>query len=81
MDITELKQRTTELMEENVTLSKLNFFLLGAVMLLAGICLGLLAAPLTHGITVASHNGCNNGNNNGNDSGNGNDHGSNSRKE
>lgn len=48
MDITELKQRTTELMEGNVTLSKLNFFLLGAVMLLAGICLGLLAAPLTH---------------------------------
>ncbi len=81
MDITELKQRTTELMEGNVTLSKLNFFLLGAVMLLAGICLGLLAAPLTHGITVGSHNGCNNGNNNGNDSGNGNDHGSNSRKE
>ena len=57
MDITELKQRTTELMEGNVTLSKLNFFLLGAVMLLAGICLGLLAAPLTHGITVVSHNG------------------------
>lgn len=80
MNITELKQRTTELMEEDVTLSKLNFFLLGAVMLLAGICLGLLAAPLTHGITVGSHNGCNNGNNNGNDSGNGNDHGSNSRK-
>lgn len=70
MNMTELKERTTQLMEENVTLNKLNFILLGAVMLLAGICLGLLAAPITHGITVGSHNGCNNGNNNGNDSGN-----------
>lgn len=70
MNMTELKERTTQLMEENVTLNKLDFILLGAVMLLAGICLGLLAAPLTHGITLGSHNGCNNGNNNGNDSGN-----------
>lgn len=68
MDMTALKERTTELMEENVTLSKLNFFLLGTVLLLAGICLGLLTAPLTHGIAIGSHNGCNNGNINGNDS-------------
>lgn len=70
MNMTELKERTTQLMEENVTLSKLNFVLLGAVLLLAGICLGLLAAPLTHGVTIGSHNGCNNGNNDGNKSGN-----------
>ena len=68
MNITELKERTTQLLD--VTLSKLNFALLGAVLLLAGICLGMLAAPLTHGITIGSHNGCNNGNNNGNESGN-----------
>lgn len=70
MNMTELKERTTQLMEENVTLNKLNFILLGVVMLLAGICLGLLAAPITHGIMIGSHNGSNNGNNNGNDSGN-----------
>lgn len=63
MDMTALKERTTELMEENVTLSKLNFILLGAVLLLAGICLGLLTAPLTHGIAIGSHNGSNNVNN------------------
>lgn len=69
MNLTELKERTAELMEENVTLNKLDFFLLGAVLLLAGVCLGLLAAPITRGITVGSHNGCNNGNNSCNDNG------------
>ncbi len=68
MSITELKERTTELMEENVTLSKLNVLLFGAVFLLAGICLGLLAAPFTHGIAIRSHNGCNSGNQYGSDS-------------
>lgn len=72
MNMTELKERTTQLMEENVTLSKLNFILLGTVLLLSGICLGLLAAPFSHGIAIGSHNGCNNGNNNGNESGNNN---------
>ena len=41
----------------------LNFFLLTAVLVLAGICIGLLTAPFTHGISIGSHNGCNNGNN------------------
>ncbi len=62
MNMTELKERTTGLMEQNVTLSKLDFMLLGAVMLLAGICLGLLAAPVTHGISLGSFNGCHSGN-------------------
>ena len=72
MTTTELKERATELkevtgdfMRDEVTFTKLDFCLLGAVLLLAGICIGLLTAPLTHGISIGSHNGCNNGNNNG----------------
>ena len=72
MTFTELKERTCKTLEGEVTLSKVDFCLLGAVLLLAGICLGLLAAPFTHGISIGSHNGCNNGNNNGNNSGNAN---------
>lgn len=72
MTFTELKERTCKVLEGEVTLSKLNFCLLGAVLLLAGIALGLLAAPFTHGISIGSHNGNNNGNNNGNGSGNAN---------
>lgn len=72
MTFTELKERTCKVLEGEVTLSKLDFCLLGAVLLLAGICLGLLTAPFTHGISIGSHNG----NNNGNYSGNANDHGS-----
>lgn len=69
MTFTELKERTCKVLEGEVTFSKLDFFLLGAVLLLAGICLGLLTAPFTHGISLFSNNGCNNGNNNGNGSG------------
>ena len=72
MTTTELKERATELkeitgdfMREEITFTKLDFCLLGAVLLLAGICIGLLTAPFTHGISIGSHNGCNNGNNNG----------------
>ena len=71
MTFTELKERTCKALEGEITLSKVNFYLLGAVLLLAGICMGLLAAPITHGVTIGSHNGCNNGNDNGNNSGNG----------
>lgn len=81
MTFTELKERTCKALEGEVTLSKLDFFLLGAVLLMAGICLGLLTAPFTHGISIGSHNGNNNGNNNGNGSGNANDHGSDNKDE
>lgn len=60
MTFTELKERTCKALEGELTLSKVDFCLLGAVLLLAGICLGLLAAPLTHGISIGSHNGSNN---------------------
>lgn len=72
MTFTELKERTCKALEGEVTFSKLDFFLLGAILLLAGICLGLLTAPFTHGVSIGSHNGSNNGNY----SGNANDHGS-----
>ena len=62
---TELKEMTGDFMRDEITFTKLDFCLLGAVLLLAGICIGLLTAPFTHGISIGSHNGCNNGNNNG----------------
>ena len=61
----ELKEMTGDYMRDEITFAKLDFCLLGAVLFLAGICIGLLTAPLTHGISIGSHNGCNNGNNNG----------------
>ena len=61
----ELKEMTDDYMRDEITFTKLDFCLLGAVLFLAGICIGLLTAPFTHGISIGSHNGCNNGNNNG----------------
>ncbi len=61
----ELKEMTGDYMRDEITFTKLDFCLLGAVLFLAGICIGLLTAPITHGISIGSHNGCNNGNNNG----------------
>ena len=48
-----------------LTLTKLDFFLIAAIMLLAGICIGLLTAPFTHGVSIGSNNGNNNGSYNG----------------
>ncbi len=64
MKWTELKERTTEFLKGDLRLSKLDFFLIGAICLLAGICVGLITAPVSHGISLFSHNGYNNGNNN-----------------
>ena len=64
--ITQLKEKTTELMNGEITLTALDFCLIGAIMLLAGVCIGLLTAPFTHGISLCSNNGNNNGNNSGN---------------
>ena len=62
---TELKEMTGDFMRDEITITKLDFCLIGAICFLAGICIGLLTAPFTHGISIGSHNGCNNGNNNG----------------
>ena len=64
--ITQLKQKAVELTKGELTVCKVDFILISAILLLAGICIGLLTAPLTHGISVFSNNGNNNGNNCGN---------------
>lgn len=68
----ELKESTIDFMKGEATLTTLDFCLIGVICLLAGICIGLLTAPLTHGVNVLSHN-TNNGSGNG--SKNGNNHG------
>lgn len=71
----EVKERATDLMRGDITLTGLDFFLIGAVCLLAGLCIGLLAAPWTRGIGIEigsnngnnnTGNGCHNGSENGN---------------
>lgn len=64
--VTQLKQKAADLTRGELTLSKVDFILIGAILLLAGICIGLLTAPFTHGISVFSNNGNYNGNNCGN---------------
>lgn len=65
----ELKQKVIDCMKGEITFTKLDFFLIVAICLLGGICIGLLTAPYTHGVTIASNNGNNNGNNCGNNNG------------
>ena len=66
MTTTELKEKTTDFVKGELTLTKLDFCLIGLICLFAGICIGLLTAPLTHGVSICSNNGNNNGNNNSN---------------
>lgn len=68
----EVKDRTIDAMCGEAALTRLDFCLIGAICFLAGVCIGLIAAPFTHGIAVCSHN-VNNGSGNG--SKNGNNHG------
>lgn len=46
----------------DLTMPKVNFWLIGAICLMSGIIYGMCIAPMTHGVTI----GCNNGNNNNN---------------
>lgn len=43
--------------EGEITMPKTIFWLIGVICLLAGTVYGLLAAPLTHGVTIGSNNG------------------------
>lgn len=68
--IAEAKKSAEKLFQGEITIGKKECWLIGIILLLAGITIGLLSAPLTHGVNVSllSHNGSNNGNNNGNNS-------------
>lgn len=63
MTKTELKAKVRELLDGEVTFTKVDFCLIGLSCLMAGICIGLLTAPYTHGITIGSNNGNTNNNN------------------
>ncbi|MDE7429091.1 MAG: hypothetical protein K2N00_07480 [Lachnospiraceae bacterium] len=65
----ELKEMTGDYMRDEITFTKQDFCLIGAICFLAGICIGMLAAPLTQGIHILSHN-VNNGSGNGSKNGN-----------
>lgn len=69
MELTEWKERALDAIKGEVTLTKLDFCLIGAICFLAGACIGMIAAPLTHGVNVLSHN-TNNGSGNGSKNGN-----------
>lgn len=75
MELTEWKEKALDTIKGDLTLTKLDFCLIGAICLLAGICIGFLTAPLTRGIGIAigsnngsnnTGNGCHNGSENGN---------------
>lgn len=69
MELTEWKEKALDTVKGEMTLTKLDFCLIGAVCFLAGVCIGMIAAPLTHGISLFSHNS-HNGSENGNNCGN-----------
>ena len=71
MTTTELKEKTTDLISEKITLTTVNFCLISAIALFAGILIGMLIAPVTKGIhlSIFSHNGNGSGNHNGNNCG------------
>lgn len=68
--MTEIKKSAEKLFQGEITISKKECWLIGIILVLAGITIGLLNAPLTHGVNLSlfSHNWSNNGNNNGNGS-------------
>lgn len=55
-----MKTLAKQCFEGDLTMPKVNLWLIGAICLLAGIVYGLCIAPFTHGVTI----GCNNGNSN-----------------
>ena len=71
MNTTELKEKSVDLMTGKLMLTKLDFCLIGAIMLFAGIAIGLILSPITKGmnISIFSNNGNDSANNNGNNCG------------
>lgn len=71
----EIRKASGQLFQGEITISKRECWLIAAILLLAGIALGLIHAPLTHGVSlsIASNNGSNNNDNNNNNGSNNND--------
>lgn len=63
---TEIKKSSVQLFQGEITVSKRECWMAGAILVLTGIALGLVHAPLTHGVNISlfSNNGSGNGNNN-----------------
>lgn len=59
-----MKEFFCELFTGEVEIGKRELWLIGGLCFFAGIAIGLLKAPWTHGVTIGSNNGNNNGNNN-----------------
>ncbi len=64
-----VKEASENMFEGDVTVTKRDCWLVGAILLLSGIALGFICAPLTHGVCINLFS--NNGNDNGNNCGNG----------
>lgn len=64
--LTELRKASVQLFEGELTISKRECWMMGAILVLTGIAIGLINAPLTHGVNISlcSNNGSGNGNNN-----------------
>lgn len=66
--LAQIKKSAERMFQGEITLDKKDGWLIGAILLLTGVAIGLINAPLTHGIniSIASNNGngsgCNNGN-------------------
>lgn len=66
--LAEMKKNAERMFQGEITIDKKDCWLIGIILLLTGIAIGLINAPLTHGvnISIASNNGngsgCNNGN-------------------
>ena len=63
----EVKKSSEKFFEGEITISKKECWLIGAILVLAGITFGLINAPLTHGINISiGSNNQGNGSYNGN---------------
>lgn len=69
--LTELKKASEKMFQGEVTITKRDGWLIGTILVLTGIAVGLINAPLTHGIniSIASNNGNNSGHNSSNNRG------------
>lgn len=66
-----MKRMVKKCFDGEVTMPKVNFWMIGTICFLTGIVFGLLAAPLTHGVIIGSNSGNTSDSNNISDSNNG----------